>query len=536
MINRKLTKVSKVVKGHRTTEKTTVYETERRFEKFLLDNFFKIFVTALTGFGLLAIYAYHFGVEYYPVFDIKSAASMIFAVAYTGLGLLLAMSLLILLPTLLMFVVLNGEPKPASRDEAYSRLAVYFTLAFLAFLGICWALLLWDRSWWSVLCVPPLLLFLALFVVMVRKKTGLKERIEHGFMLVQFCALQFLPMYLFVLILAQPHSDGIPREFDPAVVAAATFGVDLVVQMLGFYVVAAWIYRVLPWQHKTASPIAASLVVFFVLVVGGHPEFIGARIANMTKFGNFYATEITLSEDGCKTVDSSARHACLGKQETGLKVCGAFVVSRIGSESYLKLYEDDAEPEQAKVRKDGKNRFTRSVFLPSKEVAGMTLHDVKGIAMPTDAQLVEDIALCRIRNRQVAKTILPLGGESFFGFGQYALAETGKKMLAALAEKLITVKDEPWTVTVQGYADQIGQEQDNLALSGQRAAAVRAQLTSLLPADLHTRIMTPSGSGSTRLRKTDADCPEKNGKQQRIECLVDNRRVEIAITSPGAPK
>lgn len=534
MINKKITRVTTTVAAHRTTEKTVVYETERRFEKFFLDNFFKIFAVALTAIGLVAIYAYHFGVEYYPTFDINSAASLIFAVAYTGLGLLFAMALLILLPALLMFALLSGEPSPANRDEAFSRLAHYFTLAFLAFLVFCWAALLHDQGWWLALCLLPLLPSLALFVVMIRKKTGLKERIEHGFMLVGFCALQILPLTMYALILAQPHSDGIERTFDPVATAFATVGVDVFIQMLGFYVVAAWFYRVLPWRHRIASPLAACIVVFYVLVIGGHPEFIGARIANMTKFGNFYATELTLSEDGCKTVNSGARRACLGTKEAGFKLCGVYVVSRIGSESYLKLYEDEAGPEQA--RKDSKNRFTRSVYLPSKEVVGLTLHDVKGIASPADARLIGDIALCRVRNRQMAKTVLPPGGDSFFEFGKYELQEAGKKMLAALAEKLVSLKDEQWTVRVEGYADQIGPKPDNMTLSGQRAAAVAAQLKSQLPATLHDRIAVPGAAGSTRLRKTDADCPAHKGKQQRVDCLADNRRVEIAITSAGGPK
>jgi outer membrane protein OmpA-like peptidoglycan-associated protein len=530
MINKKITRVVKVVGGVRTTEKTVVYENVSPFQKYFSENFLKTLAAALTGLGFLGIYAYHFSVEYYPVFDIKSAASLIFAVAYTGIILLITMGLFILAPAFLVGVLCIDTVRFANVSDAVRELLRYFLFAFVGFFSFG-ALL-----WWGGEHVGKILLLFSAFTLVVgsalfTKHTGDKWKgVEKGFLVTMVSMFQFLPIYFYILILDRPHQNGLEKNYEWHDFFGGLLAVDLIIQLSGAYFVIAWFCRVMKSHHKVGSLVMVVGVVFFITIVGGHSEFLGARIANVTKFGNFYATDMVLSKEGCRVANSSGKNICSGDDSSGFRLCGAFVVSRIGSESYLKIYDDKRNYVKSDAIEPKQDNFSISILVPSKEILGMSLYDKKGILVGTDPGLIAAVGICRIATKQEKKTVISLKEQQFFEFDKDTLKEAGKAMLSELAERIATLDEKNWKIRVSGYADQIGSENYNLGLSMKRASAVAGFLQLNLPVELKANVVS-TGAGSTSLKRTDEDCPKNMLAKAGKACLADNRRTEIEIDS-----
>lgn len=116
-----------------------------------------------------------------------------------------------------------------------------------------------------------------------------------------------------------------------------------------------------------------------------------------------------------------------------------------------------------------------------------------------------------------------LPSDALFGFAGHGVDDMlpdGRQALTALAEQIRSSGAKQ--VVVTGYTDRIGQPQDNLRLSRQRAETVRTLLTQEgVPAD----IIRIEGRG-------DADPVKQCATQARqalINCLAPNRRVEVDI-------
>jgi hypothetical protein len=58
----------------------------------------KVGSTMATVYGLTIIFGYHVHIEYFPVFDLRSLASLIFAAAYTAILVLVALSVGLFVP------------------------------------------------------------------------------------------------------------------------------------------------------------------------------------------------------------------------------------------------------------------------------------------------------------------------------------------------------------------------------------------------------------------------------------------------------
>lgn len=535
MINKKITRVVKVVGGVRTTEKTVVYENVSLLQKYFSENFLKTLAAGLTGLGFLGIYAYHFSVEYYPVFDIKSAASLIFAVAYTGIMLLITMGLFILAPAFLVGALCIDAARLANVSATVRELCSYFLFAFIGFL-LFGALLWWGGEHLGKILLSCGGLIFVVGAAIFTMQTGDRWKgVEKGFMVMMVSLLQFLPIYFYILILARPHETGFGKNYQWHDFFGGLLAVDLMIQLGGMYFVIAWFCRVLKPHHKAGSLVVVVAVVLFITVVGGHSEFLGARIANLTKFGNFYVTDMVLSKEGCRVANSSGKNFCNGDDAAGFRLCGAFVVSRIGSESYLKIYEDEVNPGKLDTVPPKKDHFSNSIFVPSKEILGMTLYDKKGIVDGTDPGLIAAVGICQIATKQKKKTVVPMKEQQFFEFDSFTLKETGKMLLSELAGRIAALEGKNWKISVYGYADQIGGENYNLGLSTKRASTVANILASSLPAELKANVVS-IGAGSTSLKRTDEDCPNNMVAKNRQACLADNRRTEIEIDSTSAQK
>lgn len=112
--------------------------------------------------------------------------------------------------------------------------------------------------------------------------------------------------------------------------------------------------------------------------------------------------------------------------------------------------------------------------------------------------------------------MLNVGRRTYFTEASATLDDTAKATLDAQAEWLNT--HSQWNVKLQGFSDDPGTPEQNVALSQKRAEAVRDYLASK---GVDPARMWAKGYGRDRLIR---DCPQ-------IECKSQNRRV---VTNPGA--
>ena len=108
-----------------------------------------------------------------------------------------------------------------------------------------------------------------------------------------------------------------------------------------------------------------------------------------------------------------------------------------------------------------------------------------------------------------------------FGFNKSDLTAEATAKLDSLVE---IVKSSSYikSATVVGYADRIGSNSKNIALSEKRAAAVQEYLSSRT--SIPTKTLVVSGKGATN---SVTNCSDKMKRSEKIACLAADRRVEV---------
>lgn len=116
----------------------------------------------------------------------------------------------------------------------------------------------------------------------------------------------------------------------------------------------------------------------------------------------------------------------------------------------------------------------------------------------------------------------------YFNFGKSTLTPQAKKQLESLASKMKRgpIKE----VRIIGFADRIGEPEANKRLSEKRAEAVRNFL-------FKQGIVTPFGIDVRWLGEAApvTSCPAKMPKAKLVECLKEDRRVEVDVYFFAAP-
>ncbi len=121
----------------------------------------------------------------------------------------------------------------------------------------------------------------------------------------------------------------------------------------------------------------------------------------------------------------------------------------------------------------------------------------------------------------IERVTLADGSTTFFNFNGSALRPAGEEKLNDVV-KLLDGYKRVDKVTVSGYTDPIGNDEDNRLLSERRAASVKAYLVAH---GVDANLITTRGLGETELVTT---CEGKHGRDL-IACYQPNRRVEIEI-------
>lgn len=115
---------------------------------------------------------------------------------------------------------------------------------------------------------------------------------------------------------------------------------------------------------------------------------------------------------------------------------------------------------------------------------------------------------------------------TLFAFNQTTLLESGKAALKNFATS-VTSMNNVKAISVVGYADRLGSEAYNHALSTKRADVVRAYLQ--FENNLSYIQFTTLGKGSVIGSAATQTCSNKLGRQALIDCLSPDRRLEINV-------
>ncbi|ANB91031.1 hypothetical protein MOVS_02430 [Moraxella ovis] len=167
-----------------------------------------------------------------------------------------------------------------------------------------------------------------------------------------------------------------------------------------------------------------------------------------------------------------------------------------------------------------KNMTTQAMYWSSPECE----KQVKNITKPTQ-QVINNI----IQQMPEAKPVetLALSADALFAFDKFSLSDVnpqGRQELANLVQRLKHYEQTgKISVYIVGHTDRFGGEAYNMNLSKKRADSIAAYLLSsgIKPANLHTL-----GAGEHMPVK---ECSISGTKQQQIDCLQPNRRVEVQI-------
>lgn len=122
-----------------------------------------------------------------------------------------------------------------------------------------------------------------------------------------------------------------------------------------------------------------------------------------------------------------------------------------------------------------------------------------------------------------AASTATLGSDTLFGFDQSTLTQDGKDILDKLVANIGNTQID--TLTVTGYADPLGNDAHNLALSKARAQAVYDYLAAKgIKADKVNVV----GAGATDFVKELSACQPATGAALQ-SCLAPNRRVVVKV-------
>lgn len=398
-----------------------IRESERDswFAGYAKKNPLKLLTAIITFFGLSTIYAYQFHIDYSAQFDVQSSAGLISSVACAGFLLLGICGTVIFMPAYFIGAFCLDAKSPIQGGNRGATLFVFFALAWAVFVGLVTLVFVCAANDWNGAYIP-LLFPLALLSYLLYKRVfdGADLSIEASaqsnpgwlkrqwlilsqmseekrrilifslsMALVSF--LQFLPLMMYFLMLRDsPDLRG--DQIDWVAVLPRVGLVGMLIQAISVYLVQSWTGSTLSSSHKPASLCCAFFAPIIISIFGGNGAFFWCAIAHTTKIGNFLTKEMTVTKLGCSIISEQGGEDMCGKASSSgtYKICGAYIMSRPGSETYLKLRFPGSHLISAslrEVRKEGKGKANsnkanevtdiQDIYVPSKEILGMKEDD-----------------------------------------------------------------------------------------------------------------------------------------------------------------
>lgn len=112
----------------------------------------------------------------------------------------------------------------------------------------------------------------------------------------------------------------------------------------------------------------------------------------------------------------------------------------------------------------------------------------------------------------------------YFDFNKSLLTTDSLNKLDTLIAAVVASKGVQ-SVTVVGFADDIGSTDYNQKLSATRAGVVESYIDSKVTIPTEAKVVSAKGEESPT-----TNCPTKMKRSERIKCLANDRRVEVQFT------
>lgn len=133
----------------------------------------------------------------------------------------------------------------------------------------------------------------------------------------------------------------------------------LAVHAIAVYLVLSWHLRWFSSRHRFYSALMFFATPLIITMPANNVQLVPATVIHLIKAGNFYASEITLTSEGCKSVYGAKSKEC--SDDTSVKVYGAYVMSKIGAETFLKM-------RPAVDARGCRSPYWDDVLIPSKDI------------------------------------------------------------------------------------------------------------------------------------------------------------------------
>lgn len=481
---------------------------------------------ALLGLGAVGLFSYFLHIEYFPMFDLAAATSLLLSFAYVCLIVLPLLSGLFLFPYLVHAISLRyarqkyaGNPSPGQIGSR--ALICSCQLALLGFtLGIC-AQHQWHPSFgllaYVTLSAAIAWVCYARFTRAVRIDPGSRlARMRPHFLAILpdiglAGLLQFFSVILLWLFLAQ----GSPAQQDNW--TAYYNNVIWVAVFLGAAGAGLMYSLTQPWGRHTAY-VLIPLFLLVPYIVTGLIQGTGAipmTIARLTKIGNFKADRLVVEGSSCAKLPPELGIACdSGEDPPPIHLCNVHIMSRAGSEIYMRLGlpKTDSEGKHAVI----------ALFLPSDEAQPVQI-DTRKKFMHLD-----NIEKALRTEGSVCKGKLPdMSASLHFDRQQSSLSVAANARLEPIIAR---VAEDPTTISeisIVGYA--ADDEEDAGTLVRQRALETWATLAR----ELRTVDRRSVPALVVRAARPN-DTPVCDSTFTAAECADAQRRVEVRVV-PRSP-
>lgn len=112
---------------------------KKKPESIFSDNASKIVSRVVFAIGVLALFSYFFHIEYFPAFDLKSAASYVTSLAYVLTILVVSLSLAMLIPYVMAAVFIRAKPTKRGLQKLIAEIIewMFFGMLSMAAISFC---------------------------------------------------------------------------------------------------------------------------------------------------------------------------------------------------------------------------------------------------------------------------------------------------------------------------------------------------------------------------------------------------------------
>ena len=493
---------------------------------------FKVLRTiSLTAIGIAALFSYFFHIDYFPLFDLQAASSYLLAVAWVLAMLLIVMALLFLLPSAVVGTMLKtrktdkGGRKLTAAIIKWMGFGVLTLLAMGASIFLC-VLMKLNVAWGLLMTLVLAALLCAMsthfHVRKIKKKHGSQladlwksESVRKVFLKDQSIAWQstlFQLAPLSMLLMVFGWASNITDD-DYLVLASVTAQCAMYIAFVGgavLHVVFFPRYR----KHWDIALCFTLVLPVILSVTSGASGMLPMTMARLTKIGNIRAEMLILSPKACGSIAPILGIDCDEKTSPPIQLCNVHIMSRIGSETYLRI--------AGRTPGNDGTYAVRRIILPTADITSMQVNfDLKTLRLDLiDKDLGGRSSACNA-------TMTTLHGNSAFEFNDFVLTESGKAQLLTFIQEIRNGARDIQEIKVTGHADQIGRTEHNMWLATRRAQEVKLfmdqRMINLAP---EIAINAFSQGSSQPLMK---ECSKLGALPERIKCEAPNRRVELEI-------